>query len=141
MHRVIQHQPAFRTGASGGCVAVYQNQGLALPFQLVAQALPEHPKPGFLGIALICCLVQRQQRIIPDAHGVPGVGYPPGFLVNKVVSLVGNMFMELSIFLHRLLIVPGAGLHTIEALLYLDQLFLGLLEPARGIGSAAVSAT
>ena len=59
---------------------------------------------------------QLRQVGIPHTHGIPGVGYPPGFLVDEVPSLVGNVLVLKPDPLHLPLVVPGAPLHAGELL-------------------------
>ena len=82
-------------GSGGGEIAVNDEKLLSLPRQLVAQAFPESTKPGIEDISQGCDLVERTQPVRSYTHGVPCVGYPPGFLVDVVAALVGDMIMEL----------------------------------------------
>ena len=49
--------------------------------------------------------------------------------MDEVAALVGDVLVELAVFLDRFLIITGAGFHAAEVFLDLRQLFLGLLQP------------
>ena len=70
------------TGPGGGEAAVNDQKLFSLPRQLVAQALPEHPVAGVTDISKACDFVELVHLVRSHAHGVPGVGYPPGFLLS-----------------------------------------------------------
>ncbi len=102
----VPDQAAGGAGSGGGPIAVHHEEVLALPFQLVAQALPEHPVPGIQDVAPSQLSGHLRQGVGPHTHGVPSVGYPPGRLVDEVAPLVGDVLVEQAVSLHRLL-EPG----------------------------------
>lgn len=89
---------AGRTDLGGGDEAPYLQKLLALPVQLVTQHLAEHSKAGVVDVASAQFLRDRLKRIVPNAHGIPGFGYPPGFLVQEVASLVGDVLVKQTVF-------------------------------------------
>ena len=86
---------AVVAGLAGWVPFIHLDEVLALLFQLVFEKLPKHAKP-----IVVCRLAQIQalshclQIQVLHAHGSVGVGYPPAFLVRKVLSLVGNVLLK-----------------------------------------------
>ena len=82
------------TGFGGGGVGVQDNVGLALAFQLVAEAVPEEAEAGVQNVSAPQLSGTLRQVGVSQAHGVPGVGYPPGFLVDEVPPLIGDVLVK-----------------------------------------------
>ena len=58
--------------------------------------------------------------------------------MDEVAALVGDVLVKQAVLLHRFPVIPGPGLHAVQALLDFCQLFLGLLQPMGGVGCFAV---
>ena len=126
--QLLMRVAAAIAGLGGGGQTAHHDVRLALALQLVLQARPERPKPGIHHAALLQLPRQLYQVGVPYAHGVPGVGYPPGFLVDEVAPLVGDALVQKPDLLQLLFVVVGAGLHTGEPALQPGQLFPGLFQ-------------
>ena len=105
-------------GLGGWGQAVHYNVPLSLLLQLVLQAQTEHPKAGVLPTRLLELLGELHQVRFPHAHGIPSVGYPPGFLVDEVATLVGNMLVLQPHLLQLLFVVFRSMLHSGEFALH-----------------------
>lgn len=132
------HRAAHRTDLRGGGVASHLQQLLTLPLQLVTEQFPEHPEAGIPDRIAAQLLGNHLEIIVPDTHGVPSVGYPPGFLMQEVASLIGDVFMEQPVLLHQRLIVFRAGLQAAQLLLDGRGLFLRLFQPAGRVGGDTI---
>ena len=99
---------------------------------------PELPEAGVKYRAVFHSARHFRQRIVSHAHGVPLVGYPAGFLVQKVTTLVGDMFMKAAVLLLHLLIAAGTRLHPGKPGLQRGQLALRLGQPVGRVGRRAV---
>lgn len=107
----VPRQPTGRTAPGGREIPVYLNKCFSLAGQLVAQHLPEHPEPRLLYGApgLNQRVRHRTQIVAPHTYGIPGVGYPPGFLVEEVSALIGDVLMEQAVFQYGFLIIFEPG--------------------------------
>ena len=122
----------------GGGVAVHFQQPLPLPRQLIAEQFPKPAEAGVVDGAAAQRLGDVPQGVLPHTHGVPGVGDPPGFLVQEVAPLVGDVLVEQAVFLDHSLVPVGPRLHPAELLLQGGQFFLGPPQPQRRVGGGAV---
>ena len=135
----IAHLTADGTSPGGERVAIHQKELFSLPRQLVAQALPKHPEPGVQRVPRQRLLFGHvPDGIAPSCTRHPSLGYPPGFLVDEVAPLVGNVLMDFTVLLHRFLIIFGTGPHPAELPLNFSQFFLRPFQPMRGICDSAI---
>ena len=131
-------RPAHRADLGGGDEAIHLNELLALPLQLVPEQFPEHSEAGVPNSDATQLLGNHLEIIVSDTYGVPGVGYPPGFLMQEIASLVGDMFMEQPVLLYQFLIVFRAGLQAAQLLLDGCCRFLRLFQPAGRVSGNAI---
>ena len=79
----------FRCGGIGG----NYDKFLPLVPEFVLQTRPEQPESGRHYICAFYILRHSYQVGFPDANGIPGVGYPPAFLMYKVPALVRDVLV------------------------------------------------
>ena len=143
-YTVIEGQILFNistlmAGLAGGKPLIYFDESFSLLLKLVCQERTEHPKSVIQsGFPKIQSPGKGSQIEIFYAGGIVGIGYLPALLVRKVLSLICNMFLELSEFLSELDVILGPVLHTGQLALHPGDLLLGLTEPAGTAGRIAL---
>lgn len=80
-------------------ILVNDNKRFPLPGKFIFQAFTKHAKTGTHDVHALHLLRKFYQVRFPYTHSIPGVGYPPAFLVYKVFPLVGYMLLQKAYFL------------------------------------------
>lgn len=120
-------------------VAVNDDERFPLLRKFVTQTFPEHSKTGIHHVCTFYLLRQLHQIDILHTHGVAGVGYPPAFLVDAILSLVCDMLIFQPDLLRLYFIVFGTWLHPGTTALQPRKFCLAFLHSAGQIQKTAVA--
>ena len=137
--QVVVDGAAVVAGLGGGKVFLHHQTGFSLPGQLVGQEGAEHAVSQGLHPAQTGPLGHFGQVGILDAHGVPGICQTAALLVEKILALVGEVFVQLPQAAKLLFISPGPPLHAGQLLLCPAYFVFGLCHPAGQFSPVALA--
>ena len=111
-------------GLAGGIPLINEDEMFSLLCQLIPERCTEYPKPIVHGgFPKVQGLGQASQIKVFYTHSTVGVGYLPAFLVDKVLSLVGDVLLEHLNLVQLSVVVFGPILHIGQQSLLMGQLF------------------